>query len=280
MVGAVLAALMASAESVGAAGGWQGQADRQVARLVTADLEGGEVRWLTSGAGPVLGAYSAPIEEPARGAVLLLHDLDAHLDWPQVIRPLRLYLSRHGWHVLALQMPAVPLGGAPARDDRRMELGRARVRAGLRDLERLDVAPLVIVGHGWGATLALDWTLAAPEGTIDGVVTINLAAPPGLMKRMKDLRVPMLDIYGERATTPVVRTAPHRARAQRSAGVQGSRQLLVPGADTEFTGLQDALVKWVRGWLERYPVDVPEPQAPDGASGSGVDTGAAGGSAG
>lgn len=53
----------------------------------------------------VLALQQPPRAPQAQGAVLLLHDLEQHADWPYLIRPLRQSLPEDGWYTLAVNLP-------------------------------------------------------------------------------------------------------------------------------------------------------------------------------
>lgn len=53
----------------------------------------------------VLALQQAPRTAHPHGAVLLLHDIDQHADWPGLVHHLRTQLPDSGWHTLALNLP-------------------------------------------------------------------------------------------------------------------------------------------------------------------------------
>ena len=53
----------------------------------------------------VLALQQQPRVPEVQGAVLLLHDLEQHADWPYLIRPLRQALPDAGWFTLSLNLP-------------------------------------------------------------------------------------------------------------------------------------------------------------------------------
>lgn len=53
----------------------------------------------------VLALQQAPRTAQPHGAVLLLHDIDQHADWPGLVHHLRTQLPDAGWHTLALNLP-------------------------------------------------------------------------------------------------------------------------------------------------------------------------------
>ena len=68
---------------------------------------------------------------------------------------------------------------------------------------------------------------------------------------LKQIRVPVLDLYGANEYPAVIRGAPERKAMIEAAGNARSRQQVLPQADHYFTDLDDALVGAVAGWLDQ-----------------------------
>lgn len=51
----------------------------------------------------------------AQGAVLILHDLEQHADWPGLVHELRTQLPDSGWYTLSVNLPAGDLSTIPER---------------------------------------------------------------------------------------------------------------------------------------------------------------------
>jgi hypothetical protein len=51
-----------------------------------------------------------------QGAILLLHGVDQHPDWPQVIKPLRTALPEGGWYTFSIMLPYEGYEKQPARE--------------------------------------------------------------------------------------------------------------------------------------------------------------------
>ena len=76
---------------------------RWATQVVDAILDG-EAVWLNDGKSEFLGIYTEAGEDEGR-AVIVMHGTGIHPDWQQVIQPLRVGLTEHGWNTLSIQMP-------------------------------------------------------------------------------------------------------------------------------------------------------------------------------
>ncbi len=68
---------------------------------------------------------------------------------------------------------------------------------------------------------------------------------------LQDIKLPILDLYGENDLESVIKTAPDRRKA--AAGNPGYQQIMVPGADHFFDGEETQLLAEVTRWLENSP---------------------------
>jgi pimeloyl-ACP methyl ester carboxylesterase len=200
-----------------------------------------------------LALYTDTQSSPKRGAVVLLHGLGAHPNWPDVIFPLREALPEHGWASLSLQMPIA------ARDtpfDAYIALFPevpARVDAGLQYLREVGFERVVLLGHSLGALMAASHLANNPAGEIQGLVVVGLAASDlsptiATVAFLKAIHVPVLDLYGEQDRPNVVSTAWVRRSA--SANNEDYTQVVVPGADHFFRNQNGDLIEAVKSWLD------------------------------
>ncbi len=70
--------------------------------------EGGETSFLA------LELYENSAE--SQGAVLFLHGVEQHPNWPQVIKPMRTILTDDGWYTLSIMLPYEHYQSVPSRD--------------------------------------------------------------------------------------------------------------------------------------------------------------------
>ena len=226
----------------------------------------------------VLALFKPQTKGKAEGAVLLLHGKNAHPDWPGVIGPLRRELPREGWHSLSLQLAhRIPEQSAVEW----LDASRLRIADALAELDGRSIKNIVIIGHGQGAVAAIDYLTENLAPEVEGVIVISLDGRSNDERRLDTarglglLKLPILDIYGERDRNAVVSSAKRRydlARRNNDDGVEprpaygdiardysenkglemSYRQIKLSGADPQFSGQTNNLIKRLRGWLKRY----------------------------
>ncbi len=224
-------------------------------RLVGADLYG-EARWLTAGNVRFLAILTKTNADARSGAAILLHDAGDNADGPDVIGPLRRYLAMRGWDTLSLQLPRPTHPTSAVERKAAVDLAPARLQSAVDFLKTQQASPLVLVGHGLGAEMALAYVAGNPDGDVRALVAIGLAAGTGddgdpVLRALSELKQPMLDLFGDRDDDPVLASAKARRGAARRNGREGYRQDRVAGADHRFSGLQTSLQQRVASWLKR-----------------------------
>ncbi|HHJ14137.1 MAG TPA: alpha/beta fold hydrolase [Gammaproteobacteria bacterium] len=211
-------------------------------------------------------------------AAVILHGMGAHPDWQDIIHPLRTGLPEQGWTTLSIQLPVLGNEAGFADYLPLFDAAASRIDAAVNRLHEDGFKRIVLIGHSLGANMAA-WYLGGTNKRprVSGLVLVSVyqyvpekpapatavpaadAGQPGQTQKspgtpaayadvprlLKKITLPVLDIYGSRDFEPVMRAAP--ARRARAAG--GYRQVEVEGADHFFTGMQDTLLRQVRGWL-------------------------------
>lgn len=215
----------------------------------------GEAVWLGPDDGQFLAIHTPDLTGEPKGAVILVHGMGAHPDWQEVIHPLRVRLPEHGWATLSVQMPVLPNDADPADYAPLVPEAAPRLRAALDWLGERETGPVFIVGHSLGAVMTAAALAEDPGLAPAGAVLIGVGGSgddPHLdsAAHLEQLTLPVLDLYGSRDLDSVLAGREARARAARRAGNDAYRQVEITGANHFFTGLEAALVRRVRGWLE------------------------------
>lgn len=180
----------------------------------------------------------------AAAGVIVVHGLGMHPDWG-LINPLRSRLAEHGYATLSVQMP---VASKEVRGDRYPPLfpeAAERLAAAVAFLRARGLKKIAIVSHSMGARMADYFLGHAREPGIDAWVAIGIL---GEFSDPAALRVPVLDLYGEKDFPAVLDSARRRADALRK--VRGSGQVQVSGADHFFEGMEAELVQRVRQFLD------------------------------
>lgn len=239
--------------------------EARIAATLSAAHHDGEPLRLPAQGQEFLAVHRRSTAAVLRGAVILLHDRDAHPEAAAVVRPLALGLPAHGWDTLAIQAPLAATD-APARDwEALIPAAGPRIDAALAWLSQRGIRNVVLAGYGLGARMAVArLATEPPPAAIRALVAIGMPGSPGAggadtLTALRRLRLPVLDIYGERDRPEVLATVPQRLLAARDAANPAYTQVSVPGADPVFTGLSEVLVSRVRAWLARATAVTPLP---------------------
>lgn len=237
----------------------------------------GNAQWLETGGQKFLGIYTQDQSGNPKGSAIILHGIGVHPDWPDVVYPLRSELPNYGWATLSIQMPILPNEATLKDYIPLLKEAAPRIQAAQAFLKTQSDGPIVIIAHSLGGSMA---TAALKEIGVDGVrglVVIGMSSSdldPQLntTAEIAMLAVPIYDLTGSRDLDEVVAATTARAAAMRSTGHSQYRQMIVEGADHFFVGVDDELVRNVRGWLEHLlKIDTPTtlikpPAKPDAAA--------------
>lgn len=253
MYGFALLVLMAGAQTEAAS---DRDKEKRWADQITDFLVVGEAVWLPDNGERFLGLYTDAANEPAKGAVIIVHGLGAHPDWQDVVAPLRIGLPEQGWSTLSIQMPVLANDADVAQYGPLFAEVPARVHAAVRYLKQRGQDNIVMVAHSLGVAMAASY-LAQPQSAADirAFVGIGMRDQHGNDPRMntaaflKDIPIPVLDLYGSQ-DAEAVQTAATRSSAGKTVGEY--EQTEVPGADHFFHGKSERLVEIISAWLDPY----------------------------
>lgn len=215
----------------------------------------GEACSLDAKGTPFFGIYTPADDDSSENAVILLHGMGAHPDWPDVINPLRSDLPEHNWSTLSIQLPV--LGNhAPLKDYLPLfDEVAPRIDAAIENLRQRGAKNIVLIGHSLGASMAASYLAGTGKQNINGFVAIGMNViqlddKVNSAVALEIINIPILDLYGSRDLRSVLGSAKQRSRAAKKAGNKQYRQTMLEGADHFFTGLEDALTRTVYGWLK------------------------------
>lgn len=214
----------------------------------------GEVVSLSAGSTSFM-AIDTRAEEAKDVGIIIIHGIGIHPDWETVIRPLRLQLAGEGWNTLSLQMPILA-NDAKAMDYKPlMKEVPARIDAGIRFMAKHDAKKVIIVAHSMGSTMAnyylahkKSYREAQTETPIIAYIGIGMGA--GNTKYLKKIKLPILDLYGEKDLPSVLESKDQRAFSARSN--KKYKQQQVAGADHFFEDKEEELVKAVKEALLKF----------------------------
>lgn len=216
---------------------------RWAAEITPAILVGDPVQLATPEGRKFLAIY-AP-NSKAQTGVIVVHGLGVHPDWG-LINPLRSQLSEQGYATLSVQMPVLAAGVPGEKYAPLFPEAAQRLIAAVRYLQGKGYKKIAIVSHSYGARMT-NYLLNQPDAPpIAAWVSIGIT---GAYTDPVTLKMPVLDIYGEKDFPHVLELAPKRAAT--ISKIRGSAQISVAGADHFFNGMENELVRNVKLFLDR-----------------------------
>ena len=226
---------------------------RLAAEIVDMILDGEPVH-LDADGRPFLGIYTEAEGDGPRKGVVVMHGRGFHPDWPDVAAPLRVELPEHGWDTLSLQMPVLEKSARYYDYVPIFPAAFPRIRAGIEFLRARGAHPIVLAAHSCSVHMAMELVRHDGDGGFDGLIGIGMGAtdyrqPMREPFPLATMSVPVLDLFGDEDYPAVLREAPVRLAAMRSAGNPRSAQRIVPGAGHFFRARDDDLVGAVTEWL-------------------------------
>ena len=200
-----------------------------------------------------LGLYT--VGKPGVPAVVLVHGVGTHPD-DGLTGSLRLRLNDLGYTTLAVQMPIAAKEATV--DDYYPALfpeAGARLQAASVWLRARGHGNIALVSHTFGSWMAnvyfdksLDRNLdkGTPDKSYQAWVCISLTG--GYSFAVRNYPFPVLDLYGENDIPVTVSSAWRRSALLRLAAA-GSRQQMIPGADAQWRGKEQAAAQAIADFL-------------------------------
>ncbi len=243
----------------GPAAAYDNNREQLIAGRLQERIKVGTPVWLKSGSNEFLVIQTGHMTEAPLGAVILLHGLGAHPDWPGVISQLRKSLPQRGWTTVAIQLPILPPEDNIEAYGKTLDEARRRIDATLKYLAEQAIEPVVIVGYSFGGATALHYcaNMAGKNTGVLGVAGISPLAQPflrpplKLLQEIEKIRIPVLDLYGSRDYKEVLEQAADRRLAGRKGNNPWYQQVEIEGADHNYSGLGTVLNKRISGWLKK-----------------------------
>ena len=230
------------------------QKEQRIAEQTIDSLFDGEPVWLPSNNAVAQETqFLALLTEgdPAKAAIILVHGTGQGPDTPFVIAPLRELFAELNYTTLSLQMPV--LGDDIAAEDYASEFDRAsdRLSAGVTYIRNSGATRVYMVAHSLGSSMMMNWAANGGATTVDALVALGFG---GVMvfdaqATVKKLKLPLLDVIGERDFDSIITNAPARSKYVSATNVY-SAQTVIIGADHFYNGKEKELVDTIDHWLK------------------------------
>ncbi|MDH3763013.1 MAG: alpha/beta hydrolase family protein [Gammaproteobacteria bacterium] len=232
-----------------------GKEKRWAEQVIDGLLDGDEL-WLDDGSGhEFLGILTEGDTESGR-AVILVHGIGVHPNWPDVIFPLREAMLENEITSLSIQMPILPNEAEDSEYSALYPEVPGRLQAAVDFLKDSGYARVDIVGHSLGARMATYYLAQQGTDGVNSVVLIGMGNSssgswPESIDALARLRVPVLDLYGGKDLDTVLNTVQDRATSGQKNKSGIYRQIRVEDANHFFQGHENALKQHVIDWLNK-----------------------------
>ncbi|MGH8551326.1 MAG: DUF3530 family protein [Methylococcales bacterium] len=236
--------------------------ERQLSDTIARSVREAQPVWLNLDQGSFLSVFLEAASPEVRGAVLIVPGISEHADSRGLVRSLRTAFPAHGWSALTLQMPV----GKPDRDLKShlssVQGSGARIKAAVDYLATRNVKQFVLIGHGLGAWTTVDYLTSDQKPAANAVVLAGMPVFPDdpsldpQIETLKNIEIPVLDIYGSRDLDSVIDTAGLRRQWMKKN--EAFRQLEIAGANHEFQSETELVFKRIYSWVTHNtpPIDV------------------------
>ncbi|MGK0297923.1 MAG: pimeloyl-ACP methyl ester carboxylesterase [Gammaproteobacteria bacterium] len=230
-----------------------------VIRLVKTHVTSGTV-WLEYGKNTFLSLYEEPADPKSNKAVLLLHSMGMHADWPEIISPLRKQLPLLDWATLSVQLPLLDPQENHADYGSTFTSANNRIRIAVRYLQNRGYTNIIMIGYSFGTTTAINY-LTNINSSIKGLVGISMQSHQflkpkyNLINELSKISIPILDIYADKDFTDVLKLVHDRRLAANKAGNNYYDQIVIEDADHYFTGKDKELISHISAWLNQLIPD-------------------------
>jgi dienelactone hydrolase len=231
--------------------------EKRIAKQLVEGPTAQEVLWSEVSGREFVMLYQGYHSEQVKGALIILHQMGAHPDWPQVINPIRTRLPDLGWATLSIQLPVLSPEQAIADYGLTLNNAKRRVRAAVKLLRKRGFLNIIVIGHSFGAATAANALSDNDLKDVKAFVGISMQAPQFLSPRLKLLKqlqaidIPILDIYGSDDNSKILREVDDRRLAAQKNANESYQQVSIEGAGHYFTGFEDVLVRRMNDWMTR-----------------------------
>ena len=184
--------------------------------------------------------------DKAKAAVIIVHGMGLHPDWG-LNGVLRTRLAEQGYTTLSVQMPVL---AADAKSDEyppTFPEAEERLAAVIKYLQEKGHKKIALVSHSMSATRTNYYLKKNPSTPLFALVLVGIGS--GTFEPVGAVKFPVLDLYGEKDLPQVLKNANQRAQVIKK--IKGSAQIMAPKADHFFNGEDDALVKYVKSFLDK-----------------------------
>lgn len=229
--------------------------EKQLSESVAESITDGEPVWLNLSQRSFLSLYLEAETKLVQGAVLIVPGISGHADSQGLVHGLRTAFPAKGWTSMSLQMPVRHPGDHFESYLSLVKGSGARIRSAIDYLTAMKVENVVLIGHGLGALMALDYMAGIKKPDITALVLIGMPVLDEkqigipLVATLKEIEIPVLDVYASRDLDTVITSVGTRRQSLKEN--EFFRQMVIEGANHEFQNDSDLLFKRIYSWITR-----------------------------
>lgn len=230
--------------------------EKRWSEQVVDSLMTGDAVWLEDGKTKFLGLYADSATAKTQGALIVVHGIGVHPNWPDVVLPIRSEFPEHSWATLSIQMPILENEKTSVDYVPLFKEVNGRFDAAVKFLKSKNIQNIVIVAHSLGTTMSNHYLTTKPSPMVRGYVSISSSNNPDYdelhnVKKLSMIKsIPVLDIYGDQDLDSVLEYAKQRKLAGKKAN-KNYKQIMLKGADHFYQTTSALLIKHIRLWLQK-----------------------------
>lgn len=215
--------------------------EKKWADEITPGIVVGDAQYLEAKGHKFLTLYTGAPN--AKAGLVIVHGIGVHPEHG-LIGVLRSRLADAGYTTLSIQMPVLAVEAQSEAYRPLMPEAAERIKTAVQFLQSKGYKKIAIVSHSLGSRMSHAYFKANADSPAAAWVAIGMADDS-----YAGIKVPIFDLYGQKDNPPVRKNAKKRADSMK--GKAASKQTRAPNADHFFTGQDDALVKYVKEYLDK-----------------------------
>lgn len=215
--------------------------EKKWADEITPGIVVGDALYLEAAGHKFLALYTEAAK--VKAGLVIVHGIGVHPEHG-LIGVLRSRLADEGYTTLSIQMPVLAVEAQSDAYRPLMPEATERIKAAVKFLQGKGAKKIGVVSHSLGSRMSHAYFKANADTPAAAWVAIGMADDS-----YAGINVPIYDLFGAKDNKPVVKNAQKRAATLK--GKATSRQTRAPNADHFFTGQDDALVKYVKDYLDK-----------------------------
>ena len=238
--------------------------EKLIADKLTEELRAGEAIWLGESNAKFLGLFTETFLQQRNDAVLLLHGMGAHPDWPYVISPLRWEFPAYRLPVLSIQLPILSPDASVSGYGKTTKEAARRIKIAVDYLHEQGFKRVMLVGYSFGAAMGAYYLANGKDHDVYAFIAISILArkflDPTLNLKflLEKIDIPMLDIYGSNDLEEILKAVPDRRLAAHKSGNAAFKQIEISGSDHIYREHTVDLVNVIVDWIAQHPHSINE----------------------